>query len=299
MLSNYGEIDEVWLDGAKGEEPLERVQEYDWEAFYKVIDQLQPRAVKAVMGNDVRWVGNEKGFARETEWSVTPLQPNIDVATIKENERLGISPAAEDLGSRELIVRAKKLYWYPAEVNVSLRPGWFYHPEEDQQIKTLKQLVDIYYKSVGRNAVLLLNVSPDTRGLLPETDVKRLEQFGNYIASTFDENKLVDGKVAWTTKQGGFREYDLLENDTINTIMLQEDIKQGQRVESFRVDAQMGNGWKKLGEGTTIGYKRLLKFNDVATSKIRITILETRDEANILNVGAFYAPPTEEYSANK
>ena len=299
LLSNYGEIDEVWLDGAKGEEPLERVQEYDWEAFYKVIDQLQPRAVKAVMGNDVRWVGNEKGFARETEWSVTPLQPNIDVATIKENERLGISPAAEDLGSRELIVRAKKLYWYPAEVNVSLRPGWFYHPEEDQQIKTLKQLVDIYYKSVGRNAVLLLNVSPDTRGLLPETDVKRLEQFGNYIASTFDENKLVDGKVAWTTKQGGFREYDLLENDTINTIMLQEDIKQGQRVESFRVDAQMGNGWKKLGEGTTIGYKRLLKFNDVATSKIRITILETRDEANILNVGAFYAPPTEEYSANK
>ena len=126
LLSNYGEISEVWLDGARGEEPLGKMQEYDWEAFYKVIDKLQPRAVKAVMGNDVRWVGNEKGFARETEWSVTPLQPNIDPLIIKENERLGISPIVEDLKPR-FNCQSKKLYWYPAEVNVSIRPGWFYH----------------------------------------------------------------------------------------------------------------------------------------------------------------------------
>lgn len=299
LLSNYGEISEVWLDGARGEEVRGKIQEYDWDAFYKIIDKLQPRAVKAVMGNDVRWVGNEQGFARETEWSVTPLQPNIDPLIIRENEKLGISPIVEDLGSRDLIVRAKKLYWYPTEANVSIRPGWFYHPEEDHQVKTLKQLVDIYFKSVGRNAVLLLNVPPDKRGLLHETDVERLEQFGNYIATTFNYNKLVNGKIAWTTKQENFKEYDLFDNGTINTIMIQEDIKQGQRVESFRVEALIDNEWKKLADGTTIGYKRLLKFNDMAPSKIRITILETRDVANILNVGAYYAPPPEQFVSDQ
>jgi len=212
---------------------------------------------------------------------------------------LGISPIVEDLGSRDLIVRAKKLYWYPAEVNVSIRPGWFYHPEEDKQVKTLNQLVDIYLKSVGRNAVLLLNIPPDTRGLLSETDVNRLEQFGSYIATTFNYNKLVDGKIAWTTKQGNSREYDLFDNDTVNIVMIQEDIKQGQRVESFRVEALIDNEWQKLADGTTIGYKRLLKFKDITPSKIRITILDARDVANILNVGAFYAPSPEEFVSNQ
>lgn len=169
LLTNYGEIHEVWFDGTHGDEHDSKVQRYDWAHFYQVIDSLQPKAVKAIMGNDVRWVGNEDGLGRETEWSVTPLQPDINDAIINENIRLDISPTAEDLGSRRLIAEAKTVYWYPSEVDVSIRPGWFYHPEEDQAVKTLPQLVDIYFQSVGMNSVLLLNIPPDKRGRLYET----------------------------------------------------------------------------------------------------------------------------------
>ena len=114
-------------------------QIYDWARFYHVIDSLQPKAVKAIMGNDIRWVGNESGLGRETEWSVTPLNPDINEAITEENKRLEINPMSSDLGSRDLIAKARKLYWYPSEVDVSIRPGWFYHQEQDHQVKTLQR----------------------------------------------------------------------------------------------------------------------------------------------------------------
>jgi alpha-L-fucosidase len=266
------------------------VQEYDWARFYQVIDSLQPKAVKAIMGDDVRWVGNENGLGRETEWSVTPLQPDINEVVMIENKRLNISPVAKELGSRDLIIEAKTLYWYPSEVDVSIRPGWFYHPEQDDQVKTLRQLVDIYYQSVGMNSVLLLNVPPDRRGRLHEVDVERLRKFGAYIANTFNNDKITDGGILWKARSGASNEYNLVPGETINTVMLQEDIQKGQRVEEFKVEGFVNDEWVFLTEGTTIGYKRLLKFEEINPSKLRVTVSETRDIANIKKVGAYNAP---------
>lgn len=296
LLTNYGEVHEVWFDGANGEGPNGRVQEYDWKRFYHVIDSLQPNAVKAIMGNDVRWVGNEQGLGRETEWSVTPLNPDINDAIVKENQRLSIQPTSEDLGSRKLIAESKTLYWYPSEVDVSIRPGWFYHPEQDHQVKTLAELVDIYYQSVGMNSVLLLNIPPDTRGQLHEIDVERLKQFGTYINETFKKNQLINDEAVWRAKSGDSKEYILQEDEPINTVMLQEDIRKGQRVESFKIEGFMNDEWIKLAEGTTIGYKRLLRFPDASPTQLRITISETRETANIQRVGAYYAPSLEDSS---
>ncbi len=290
LLTNYGDIHEVWFDGANGEGLNGKVQEYDWPRFYHVIDSLQPMAVKAIMGNDIRWVGNEGGLGRETEWSVTPLQPDINETVINENNRLDINPMTEDLGSRNLISQANTLYWYPSEVDVSIRPGWFYHPEQDHQVKSLAHLVDIYYKSVGMNSVLLLNVPPDKRGKIHEVDVQRLKEFGEYISTVFSNDKLSDGDTEWKARSGDSREFNLLPGEAINTVMLQEEIMKGQRVESFTVEGLVGDEWIELTESTTIGYKRLVKFDAVNATKLRVTINSTRDIANINNVGAYYAP---------
>ncbi len=290
LLTNYGEIHEVWFDGANGEGPNGKVQEYDWARFYNVIDSLQPKSVKAIMGDDVRWVGNESGLGRATEWSVTPLQPDINKTIVTENNRLNITPTSEDLGSNELIIESKSIYWYPSEVDVSIRPGWFYHPEQDHHVKTLPELVDIYFQSVGMNSVLLLNVPPDKRGLLHEIDVDHLQQFGAYIRSTFKNEKLIDGEVEWKARSGATKEFNIIQGDIVNTVLLQEDILKGQRVEEFTVEGLVNDEWVKITEGTTIGYKRLLRFNDTQATKIRITIDETRDIANIKKVGAYYAP---------
>ena len=294
LLSNYGEVHEVWFDGANGEGPNGKKQIYDWEAFYHVIDSLQPNAVKAIMGDDVRWVGNESGLGRETEWSVTPLRADIHDDAVDENNRLGISAIAKDLGSRKLIEQAKSIYWYPSEVDVSIRPGWFYHPEQDTQVKTLEHLVDIYYQSVGMNSVLLLNIPPDTRGLIHEVDATRLKEFGQYIKETFADNKMAETHTYWKARNGDYKEYKIKEGEIINTVLLQEDIQKGQRVEVFKVEGLIDGNWVKLAEGTTIGYKRLLRFNDVAPEKIRITLIETRFSANISEIGAYYAAPFNE-----
>ena len=293
LLSNYGEVHEVWFDGANTEGPKDKKQVYDWDAFYQVIDSLQPKAVKAIMGNDVRWVGNEDGLGRETEWSVTPLRAETNAVATEENNRLEISTTAKELGSRKLIELANSIYWYPSEVDVSIRPGWFYHPEEDNQVKSLEELVNIYYQSVGMNSVLLLNVPPDTRGLIHETDVARLKEFGEYITNTFADNKFTEPHTYWKAKNGDYREYTMKKGELFNTILLKEDIQKGQRVEVFKVEGLIDGVWTKLAEGTTIGYKRLLRFDNVSLEKIRVTIIETRDNANIAEIGAYYAPAFE------
>ena len=168
LLTNYGEVHEVWFDGANGEGPNGKKQIYDWEAIERTIRRLQPKAVTAVMGDDVRWVGNEKGIGRKTEWSATVLTPGIYSRAIGQNKELGVFGKSKDLGSRDIVARAKELFWFPSEVDVSIRPGWFYHSKEDSHVKSLAHLADIYFKSVGYNSVLLLNIPPNKSGLIHE-----------------------------------------------------------------------------------------------------------------------------------
>lgn len=298
LLTNYGEVHEVWFDGANGEGPNGKKQVYDWDAFYKTIQRLQPKAVMAIMGDDVRWVGNERGLGRETEWSATVLAPGIYARSEASNKRLGVYSQAKDLGSREMLKNATELFWYPSEVDVSIRPGWFWHESENGKVKSLKHLADIYFQSVGYNSVLLLNIPPDRRGHIHEADVARLKEFAAYRQQAFADNRVKKGQKMWDAASGDQRVYKLKPSSKINVVLLQEDIARGQRVESFRVEGRVGGQWQLLGEGTTVGYKRMLRFPEVEAEALRITIGSSRLEAHISNVAAYYAPDVEEQQAS-
>ena len=297
LLSNYGEVHEVWFDGACAEGPNGKKQEYDWTAILATIRELQPKAVTAIMGDDVRWVGNEGGLGRETEWSASVFAPGSYTHKKAANDSLGLNEMSKDLGSRELVARAQEAYWYPSEVDVSIRPGWFYHDYQDSQVRSLANLVNIYYRSVGCNSVLLLNIPPDRRGLLHEVDVQRIKELSQYISKTFADNQVVNGNSLWKAEAGAAMEYTLKPGAMVNTFLIQEDIAQGQRVEDFLVETYSNGAWQYAAEGTTIGYKRLLRFSDCQPEKIRVTIRGTRATANICNVGLYYAEPLVEQNA--
>ena len=257
LLTQYGPIAEVWLDGAN---PTGTEQAYDYEAWCDLIRRLAPDATIAVGGPDVRWVGNESGLARETEWSVIPFSAGSMVAGSEDDE----------LAGPEQLAKADELRWYPAEVDVSIRPGWFYHPEEDVAVKPLADLVDIYRKSVGRNAVLLLNIPPDPRGLFADADVARLGEFGELLLSTYGAPVSLPS--------------------AINVVALSEDITQGQQVESFAVDASISGEWVEIATGTTIGHRRLVPLHEpVAPDAVRVRILSTRAETAVA-VSAHFDP---------
>ena len=298
LLSNYGEVHEVWFDGACGEGPNGKKQEYDWTAILAKIRELQPKAVTAIMGDDVRWVGNEGGMGRDTEWSATVLPPG-SYTQKKEaiKETLGLDELSKDLGSRELLAKAQEAYWYPSEVDVSIRPGWFYHAHQDEQVRSLANLVNIYYRSVGCNSVLLLNIPPDRRGLIHEVDVQRIKELSDYIAKTFADNQVVDGNAVWNAEIDQSKEYEVKSGAMVNTFLIQEDIAQGQRVEDFLVEVYSNGAWQYAAEGTTVGYKRLLRFSDCQPEKIRVTIRGTRATANITNIGLYYAEPLQDKDA--
>lgn len=291
LLTNYGEVHEVWFDGANGEGPNGKKQIYDWDAILKTIRRLQPKAVTAIMGDDVRWVGNEKGIGRETEWSATVLTPGIYPRSGEQNKELGIFGKAKDLGGRDIVARATELFWYPSEVDVSIRPGWFYHADQDKQVKSLSHLTDIYFKSVGYNSVLLLNIPPDLRGLINENDVQRLKEFSSYLKNTFARNYVLKGNEAWHGTSGTVRQYDIQKDALVNAFMIQEDISKGQRIESFLVEAYKDGSWIHMAEGTTVGYKRLIRFSDTRPERIRVTIRSARGVADVAAVGLFYAEP--------
>ena len=297
LLSNYGEVHEVWFDGACGEGPNGKKQEYDWTAILAKIRELQPKAVTAIMGDDVRWVGNEGGLGRETEWSATVIAPGSYTHKKAANEALGLQEMSKDLGSRDLIAKAQEAYWYPSEVDVSIRPGWFYHAEQDEQVRSLANLVNIYYRSVGCNSVLLLNIPPDRRGLIHEVDVQRIKELSDYIGKTFATNYVEDGAQMWKAEVGQSKEYNVKPGAMVNTFLIQEDIAQGQRVEDFLVEVYSNGAWQYATEGTTVGYKRLLRFSDCQPEKIRVTLRGARAIANISNVGLYYAEPLQDKDA--
>jgi len=306
LLTNYGDIFCVWFDGACGEGPNGKRQEYDWDAYYSVIRELQPNAVISVCGPDIRWCGNEAGHCRESEWSVVP-------ASLQSNERIQeksqqaddrefakrYDSRDDDLGSREIIRGERELVWYPAEVNTSIRPGWFYHANEDDKVRSLDELLHIYYRSVGGNATFLLNLSPDQRGLIHEHDRARLKELGDAIRNIFRTN-LAQGAVAqasatkhghdaqhmldgnkdtfWSPEKGTEQaviEVDLQEEKDFNHIVLQED-RFSQRIERFELEYQENGEWKTFWNGTVIGHKRICKFEDVRSRYIRLKIIESR-----------------------
>ena len=282
LLTNYGRIDEVWFDGACGEGPNGKKQEYELDRFREVIATLQPGAVTAIMGDDVRWVGNEKGLGRETEWSCTPLLP--DSHKSDQNKRLGLRHKSPDLGSRDVLAEAGKVVWWPSEVDVSIRPGWFYHDTE--QPKSLAKLAEIYTRSVGRNSVLLLNVPPDRRGLIAAADSVRLAEFGQWLAGNFPE-------------ETGGEAIDLPYPKTVNCAVVGEDVSKGQRVEAFDVEGLVGGEWKPLASGTTIGFKRILLFEPVEVDSMRLNVTACRREPVIAGFRGLMADmPAEETSGN-
>lgn len=307
LLTWYGDIDEVWFDGANGEGPNGKKQEYDWARIYKTIDELQPNAVGAIMGGDVRWVGTESGYGRETEWSVTPYAPDGLPEGVANNKKMGLDATSADLGSRALVTKADQLYWFPAEVDVSIRPGWFYHAEEDNHVKSLTKLVDIYFNSVGANAVLLLNVPPDRRGLIHENDVTRLKEFNEYIQAMHAANMIKGAKAsgikgAQRTIDGDKKsyveitslpatiEYNLGAEKEFDVISLKEYIAGGQSVEFFTIDAFVDGEWREIASSTTIGYKKMLRCRPITTDKVRVTIKEARDGALISEFALYKAP---------
>ncbi|MCE9187412.1 alpha-L-fucosidase [Bacteroides fragilis] len=299
LLTNYGEVHEVWFDGANGEGPNGKKQEYDWTAILSTIRRLQPRAVTAIMGDDVRWVGNERGLGRETEWSATVLTPGTYARCEEQNKALGVKATSKDLGGRDMLVNAKELFWYPSEVDVSIRPGWFYHQQEDNQVKSLKHLTDIYFKSVGYNSVLLLNIPPDQLGRISDADVNRLKEFADYRKEIFADNRVKGGLKAWTARPGDTRVYQLKPKSEINVVMLREDISKGQRMEAFTVEALTADGWKEIAKGTTVGYKRLIRIPAVEARQLRVKVDACRLAANISEVAAYYARPLEESAAKE
>lgn len=283
LLKDYGPIDEVWFDGACGEGPNGKKQEYDWPAFHGLVRELQPQALIAICGPDIRWVGNESGVAREDESSVI------------------------DQGGRPA--------WHPAECDVSIRPGWFYHAVEDTKVKSLATLADIYFKSVGRNSVLLLNIPPDRRGRIAEADATRLRELGAYVRDLYAndlargavltassrrapsgrEELLRDGKLetAWTPAEGqttGTVEFDLGQARTFNVARIQEDISLGERVQGYRVEVLESNRWRTVTAGRIVGHKQLRRFPSVTAQRVKLVIDKASAPPAIAEFGLHFNP---------
>ena len=293
LLTGYGDIFCVWFDGACGEGPNGKVQQYDWESYYKLIRELQPEATINITGPDVRWCGNEAGVCRASEWSVVPYwHSNHEIIAAQSQKNVSkppkkINPTALDLGSRKAIKKCNKLIWYPAEVDVSLRKGWFYHPEEDYSVKPLSKLMEIYYNSVGSNANFLLNISPTPEGKIHEKDMETLLSMGAQLEIDFNEN-LAEGSVITDSRhldekhagqmalsnnpdeywhsgddpEGAELILDLGDDYDIDKIVLGEHIRTGQQIEKFTLYAMVKGKWKKFGAGTTIGYKKICRFDE-------------------------------------
>nr|WKN35201.1 alpha-L-fucosidase [Tunicatimonas sp. TK19036] len=302
LFTNYGPIFEMWFDGANGGDgyyggaretrQIDRQTYYDWPTTIDLVREMQPDPQVLFFsdaGPDIRWVGNERGIAGETNWNTIT------------NDTL----YAGKSGITDLLATGSPdgTSWVPAEVDVSIRPGWFYHAAEDSLVKTPEQLFDIYLSSVGRGSNLLLNVPPDRRGLIHENDVAALKGWRALLDKAFATNLAAgaeaqadsyrgesnayaasqvtddDFETYWATDDGvttGSIEVDLGEVQPIEYVVLQEYIKLGQRVASFSVEVWQNDTWQSVTEATTIGYKRILPIDPVETDKIKITITEAQ-----------------------
>ena len=301
LLTGYGPIFEIWHDGANGgsgyygganeTRTIDKLHYYDWPNTWKMERELQPNAaIFSDVGPDVRWVGNEKGIAGETCWATyTPHSPNGGPGAPGD-----VVEAENTSGTRN------GKYWMPAECDVSIRPGWFWHPSENGKGKTSRQLLDLYYESVGRGASFLLNVPPDRRGLIYDTDAESLRQFGQALRSTFGSNLARGARASASNTRNNDRAYgpqnllddnrftywatddsittptvaiDLAKPATFDLVRLRENIRLGQRIGEFAVEIWKDNAWTAFGHGTSIGLCRILHSpSPVTTRRVRVRI---------------------------
>ena len=296
LFTSYGPVFEMWFDGANGgdgyyggakeKRRINGASYYEWPATLKLVRQMEPNILFfSDAGPGVRWVGNERGVAGETNWcTITPDtlfagKPGIE----------GLLNKGDENGTA----------WIPAEVDVSIRPGWFYHAHEDSLVKSPEKLFEIYMTSVGRGSTLLLNIPPDQRGLIHENDLKALQGLRKMIDTELKTNHAKNAKVKGSTYRGesetfspsniadenpetywatddavttGHVELELEKVQRIKYVLLQEYIKLGQRVKSFTVEVLDNDTWKPVATGTTIGYKRIIEVEPIETSKIKVTI---------------------------
>jgi alpha-L-fucosidase len=269
LLTQYGPIHEVWFDGANGEGPNGRRQEYDWPRIWGLVRQHQPSAVIfSDAGPDVRWIGNERGVAGETNWST------VDPAVVP------VPGMSGDAVMRMLQEGdAAGTIWRPGETDVSIRPGWFYHPAEDARVRTVENLVELYFTSVGRNSKLLLNVPPTREGLLHEVDVSRLRGMHERLTRLFAEDHAAGNLLTRAADGTAGLELALREPREVRIADLREDIAQGQRVARYVVEGLLGGrpdgAWRTLSRGTTVGYRKLDRFTPVRVSRVRWRIEES------------------------
>lgn len=294
LLTEYGEINEIWFDGANGGDgyygganevrKIDRETYYDWDSTFALVKKLQPNIkIFSDAGPDIHWIGNEHGFAGDPFWSTISSDSLVIGASDEKYLNTG-DPAGTD--------------WIVGQCDVSIRPGWFYHDTEDDRVKSTDDLLDIYYKSVGRNCVLLLNLPPDRRGLIHENDVDTLKKFRSILDATFAKNLISTASVSadkfrdnhpafspenvsdgntetyWATDDGITSATITLtfpEEIRFSHIVLQEPIQFGQRIESFEIQSLTTRDWGTIFEGHTIGYKRIVKLREQSTSKISIT----------------------------
>ena len=293
LLTNYGSINEVWFDGAKGSNAVDF--EYDWQRYYDLIHNLQPDANIAICGPDIRWVGNEGGRTRKSEFSVVP-QSLTDVEKTIKNSQHDESKASslqkytskdEDLGSRKILSKNANLCWYPAEVDVSIRKGWFYSKKGNKTVKSAKKLFNIYLSSVGNNCTLLLNVPPTNKGVIHRKDAKQLKKLGNMICSITEKPVLVQN-LGTLNENNGYIDFDFDSTKSLRFVVIEEDIAFSQRVEAFELFVKKQNGrFKKVYSGTVIGSKKIISLKGVKANGVRFIIKQSRSNPIIKSIG-FY-----------
>ena len=312
LLTNYGELFEVWFDGANGgsgwyggtneERVVDKLTYYDWPSMHALVRELQPGAMLfSDAGPDVRWVGNEQGYAYPTTWS------NL----MRDSVYAGMPEYSDKWAAGQ----ANGTHWVPAEADVSIRPGWYYHAYEDHKLKTLPELLEIYYQSIGQNSSLLINFPVDTRGLIPDSDVQAILELAAKVKEDFSVNLATEAKVSasssrgagylasqvldgnydsyWAAAAGQARasvELDFGQPQSFNRILIQEFVNLGQRVSAFTVEKQVEGKWLPLAEGTTIGHTRILRVPDTQAQRIRINFLEAKGEPLIAELGIYAAP---------
>lgn len=309
LFTNYGPVFEMWFDGANGgdgfygganeKRAINGRTYYDWPGTLDRVRKHEPEVIFfSDAGPGVRWVGNERGVAGETNWNT--ISPDTLFAGKAGIENL-LNTGSEN-----------GTHWIPAEVDVSIRPGWFYHASQDSMVKSPEKLFEIYLTSVGRGSTLLLNIPPDRRGLVHENDVKALKEWRAMIDNEFKINHAINAKVKATSSRGrdflptnlndGNKETYWTASDEITAasieiifekpkvvkyVLLQEFIQLGQRIKAFDIEVWQHDRWKKISEGTTIGYKRILKVNPAETKRIRINIRDSKACPVISNVEIF------------